>query len=208
VSLVVIAVTAAVAASLGYLASRRREEAAEPSGKKPASPESPKDDEAEAKEEPAPATLKGLSLALGDVVSAEGEERWLAGVIVARDGQRVAAGVFIAPEGIGHRAVVAFSPPERHLFWLAPAEVTTPSEPPATLEIGNVAMRRRGRVPVTLARAGTGAPSVGTSGILATYESTGREVALVLTSEGRTLAWSGVRLDEGEYDRMGSAGED
>src|SRR5690242_9076478 len=97
-SLVVIAVTAAVAASLGYLATRRRERGAAESPpslgkKKPKAPELPPD------------PLAGLGLALGDVVQAEGEERWLAGAILAKE-SKTAAAVFIAPEGLAHRAVV------------------------------------------------------------------------------------------------------
>jgi len=199
-SLVIIAVTAAVAASLGYFASRRREGegAAKPSVKaknKPVRAELPPAD-----------PLAGLGLALGDVVSAEGEERWLAGAILARE-TKPAAVVFIAPEGLELRAVVVF-PAERSILWLAPVEVVSPAEPPATLEIEGLAMRRKGRLPVSFERLGQGAPMLGATGIFATYEAGGREVALVLTSEGKSLAWFGRRLEEGEFDRMGRVFED
>jgi hypothetical protein len=203
----VIAVTAAVAASLGYIASRRKEpsEAQVVPVKPPAKnvKESPK-----TAPKPASDPLLELGLALGEVVSAEGEERWLTGVIVARDRGQTAAAVFIAPEGIEHRAVFAFPPPERAIFWLAPVEVTSSPEPPATLEIGGMVMRRKRRLPVSFERLGQGAPRMGSEGIFAMYETGGREVAAVITSEGQVFAWSGRRLEEGEFDRMGRVHED
>jgi hypothetical protein len=202
-SLVAIAVTAAVAASLGYLASRRREAARE-GGDAPDEVKALEDKKKpRALKAPAPVDpLAGLVLSLGDVVSAEGDERWLAGAIVARE-QALAAVIFVAPEGLAHHAVALFPAPTRGLLWLSPASVDTPHEPPGTLEIRGMAMQRKSRLPVTFERIGQGTPAVGASGILATYEAGGREVALVVTSEGKTLAWAGRRLDEGEYDRMG-----
>ncbi len=205
-SLVALAVTAAVAASLGYLASRRREasgEARTDAGKAIEGRKKPKTLKAPAPVDP----LAGLALSLGDVVSAEGEERWLAGAIVARD-RAFAAAIFVAPEGLAHLVVALFPAPARGIAWLAPVEVDSPVEPPGTLEIRGMAMQRRSRLPVTFERLGQGAPAVGATGILATYEAGGREIALVVTSEGKTFAWSGRRLDEGEYDRMGRVEDD
>ena len=202
-SLVAIAVTAAVAASLGYLASRRREAAGPDVGKALGDKKKPALAKAPAPADP----LAGLALALGDVVSAEGDERWLAGAIVARE-QALAAVIFVAPEGLAHHAVVLFPAPTRGVFWLSPATVDTPPEPPGTLEIRGMVMQRRSRLPVMFERLGQSTPAVGPSGILATYEAGGREVALVVTSEGKTLAWAGRRLDEGEYDRMGRADDE
>ena len=39
--------------------------------------------------------------------------------------------------------------------------------------------------------------------IWAAYEGGGRDVAVVLTSQGRVYAWAGTRLDEDDYDRLG-----
>lgn len=152
--------------------------------------------------------FEALPLALGDVVVAEGEERWLAGGLVAREGDRVVAAVFFAPEGSRTRTVVAFARPRRDILWLAPASVDSPAEPPASCLIAGSPMTRRGRLPVTLARHGQGVPAVGESGILAEYEGGADEIAVLLTSEGRAIAWSGRRLIEGDYDRLGSGGED
>lgn len=152
--------------------------------------------------------FEGLPLSLGDVVVAEGEERWLAGALLAREGDKVVAAVFFAPEGSGTRAVVAFARPRRDILWLAPARVDSPVEPPASCEIDGAPMTRRGRLPVVLMRHGQGVPSVADDGILAEYEGGADEIGVLLTSGGRAYAWSGRRLGEGEYDRLGSGGDD
>jgi hypothetical protein len=147
-----------------------------------------------------------LPLALGDVVSSGAEERWLAGAVVAREGGRVIGALFLAPEGVVHKAVAVFAPPRKDIWWMSPVEVACPDEPPTTIELGGVAMPRKGRVPVVLDRVGQGAPQVGEDGIWAAYDS-GRDVAIVITSHGRAYAWSGTRLDEHEYDRLGGGGD-
>lgn len=196
--ILIAAVTAAVAASVGYLASRRRAE--EPQDERPAPPEP---EPAEKRDE----ALSQFPLQIGDVVSAGGEERWLAGALVARDRGEATTVVFIAPEGATHGAVVAFAPPRRDIQWLAPVDVESPDEPPATLEIAGVAMRRRGRLPVSIERLGQGAPRIGETGILATYEGGPSEAALVITCDGRTHAWAGRPIDEGAYERLGAGGD-
>ena len=201
-SLVAIAVTAAVAASLGYLASRRRESARETFGPDETKALDEKKKPRALKAPPPADPLAGLALALGDVVSAEGDERWLAGAIVARE-RALAAVIFVAPEGLAHHVVALVPADARTVLWLSPEAVDTPPEPPGTLEIRGMAMQRRSRLPVTFERFGQGAPTLGASGLFAVYEAGGREVAIVITSEGKALAWAGRRLDEGEYDRMG-----
>jgi hypothetical protein len=213
-----LAVTAAVAASMGYMAARKHgdEEAPPDSDEEDARQRKNLDKEREAAKKPAPKPPKKpvptvspfatLPFALGDVVSSGSEERWLAGALVAREGGRVVGALFLAPEGAAHHAVAVFAPPRKDIWWMSPAEVTSPAEPPATIEIGGVAMPRKGRLPVTLERLGQGAPSVGEEGLWAAYDR-GREVALVIASEGKAHAWAGKRLDEEEYDRLGGGGD-
>lgn len=197
-SLILVAtITAAVAASAGYLAARRRRPEPSPRGGSDP-PEAP----------PPPDPFASLPLRLGDVVQSGHEERWLAGAVLARERGEVVAAVFLAPEGATQHAVAAFAPPRHDVYWMDPAEVEAPGEPPATLELRGVAMERRSRVPVALETAGQGAPRLGAEGILATYDGGAGSVALVLGSEGRTLAWAGRRLDPGDYDRLGSGGDD
>lgn len=152
-------------------------------------------------------SFEELPLCLGDVVVAEGEERWLAGGLLAREGDRVVAAVFFAPEGSHTKAVVAFARPRRDILWLAPARVSSPAEPPASCEIDGEPMTRRGRLPVVLTRHGQGVPALGEAGILAEYEGGADEIAVLITSEGRAFAWSGRRLVPGDYDRLGSGGD-
>ncbi len=210
-----LAVTAAVAASMGYLAARKH---GTDDGIPPGDEEDEKDrkkEEDEKQKEAAPRPVKkppvsppfaSLPLTLGDVVSSGPDERWLAGAVVAREGGRVIGALFLAPEGVVHKAVAVFPPPRKDIWWLSPTELASPDEPPATIEVEGVALQRKGRLPVTLERLGQGAPPVGEEGLWAAYDR-GKEVALVIASNGRAFAWSGVRLEEEEYDRLGGGGD-
>ncbi len=209
-----LAVTAAVAASMGYMAARKHgQEDEPPHGSDGGDRESGEADEKPGRRPP-PVVKKApqgspfatLPFALGDVVSSAHEERWLAGAIVAREDGRVIGALFLAPEGKENHGIAVFAPPRKDVWWMSPADIASPSEPPATLEIRGVAMSRKGRLPVTLERLGQGVPPLGDEGVWAVYDR-GRDVAVVITSQGQTHAWSGVRLEEGEYDRLGGGGD-
>lgn len=162
--------------------------------------------------EPPPPSAKAASpyaalpLALGDVVAAGGEERWLAGGVICREAGRVVGALFVAPEGAELVGVGVLAPPTRSIDWLTPIVLDSPAEPPSTIEIGEVIYTRRQRRPVQLERVGAQAPAVGPEGMLALYAARARDVAWVLTSAGQTFAFRGQRVDEGGYDRMGSGG--
>lgn len=220
-----LAVTAAVAASMGYLAARKHgEEDSAPDsgdrkdrGEKDEKSDKKKDDRKKNESDaPPPKPAKkaavgspfaALPLSLGDVVSANHDERWLAGAVVARDGGKVIGALFLAPEGVEHKAVAVFAPPRKDIWWMSPAEISSPNEPPATIELEGVALPRKGRLPVTLERVGQGAPQVGDEGIWAAYDR-GKEVAIVIASQGKAWAWTGIRLEEEDYDRLGGGGDD
>jgi hypothetical protein len=221
----ILAVTAAVAASMGYMAARKHGDAGaepDPDGDETDAPEK-KADKKEQKQTPPPPEKKPakkgkpepevspfatLPLALGDVVSLSSgvEERWLAGALVARENGQVIGALFLAPEGATLKAVAAFAPPRRDLYWMSPAELTSPDEPPATIELGGIPLQRKGRLPVSLEKLGQGAPKVGPEGIWAVYDR-GRDVAVVVVSDGQAHAWVGTRLEEEEYDRLGGGGD-
>jgi hypothetical protein len=148
-----------------------------------------------------------LPFSVGDVVVVDGEERWLSGGVLAKEGSAVVAALFFAPEGAATKAVAVFCPPRKEIYWLAPSRADSPSEPPASIEIDGVPMTRRGRLPVSLTRHGQGAPTIGDAGIFAEYDGGADEVAVVLTSNGRAFAWSGRRVHEGSYDRLGHGGD-
>jgi len=199
----ILAVTAAVAASMGYLAARRGDEDEDDDARESAPPAAAaKKGEGRASSKPDP--FEGLPLALGDVVATGHEERWLAGALVLREDEHVVAALFLAPEGAKLSAVAVFAPPRRHIYWMDPAHLVSPDEPPATIELDGLALRRKGRIPVTVERLGQGAPSVGDEAIWATFEGGSRDVAVVMTSRGQAFAWKGRQLDEGEYDRLGA----
>lgn len=159
-----------------------------------------------------PQGLERLPITLGDVVSvdtpAAREERWLEGVLVARDAHEIVGAVFVAPEGRHAQAVAAFAPPRKQIAWLSPTNVDGlilgGAELPSTLEIEGAPMRRRARLPVRLERAGRGAPTVDGSAIWAEYEATGRAIAILIQLGDKTLGWSGLLCEPGEYERMGS----
>jgi hypothetical protein len=219
-----LAVTAAVAGSMGYFAARRHgdgdplptsEEEDKQDGEPGIKAEKKKDEQrpppAPVKpskpKKPAGSPFAALPLALGDVVSSGAEERWLAGAIVAREGGQVIAALFLAPEGTKQHAVAVFAPPRRDVWWMAPTDVVSPAEPHATVELAGVALQRKARLPVTLERLGQGAPDVGEDGVWAVYGH-GRDVAVVIASLGKAHAWVGARLEEGEYDRLGGGGDE
>ncbi|HVY44652.1 MAG TPA: hypothetical protein VHB21_02190, partial [Minicystis sp.] len=204
--LVVLAVSAAAAASAGYFASRKRKVDGDDHGHEPPPKGTKQAARASGAAKKKPAAVDPfatLPLALGDVVVGDGDERWLAGAVLAREEGRVVGALFVAPEGAKELAVAAFPSPRKDVLWLAPTSVDTPGEPPATLEVDGVALQRRGRLPVAFERMGQGAPGVGEDGMWAVYDGGGRDVALVVTSGGRSFAYAGRRLDEGEYDRLG-----
>jgi hypothetical protein len=201
--MLLMAATAFFAASMGFAAARRRKGDPEMDG--------PREDGAmdrasrpgASRRATPTSAFDGLPLAVGDVVLGDGEERWLAGALVARESGRVIGALFVAPEGAVQHGVAAFAAPRREVFWLAPAAVDATGEPPATLELRGVVLRRRGRLPVSFERFGTGAPRI-EEGIWAEYEAGGRDVALVVTGGGACFAFAGARLEEGDYDRLGA----
>lgn len=215
---ITVAVAAAVLAAMaGYLAVRGRGvsagalgegDAKRGAGRRGALSSSSKKKGVEPSLESKDSAFDGLPLALGDVVSANGEERWLCGALVAREGERVVGVLFVAPEGAQTKAVAVFSPPRRDILWLSPVGVAVPSEPPATLEIASVMMMRRARFPVVVERLGQGAPSVGAMVLWALYEGAAGESALLIVDGSAVHAFSGVRLEPNQYDRMGSSGID
>lgn len=194
-SFLIAALVASTAAGLAtYWAARK--------GSKGGPPEEAQKARAE-KLPPAPSTPDTLPLSLGDVVSAEGEERWLEGALVAREDGAARAALFFAREGLAERAVLVFAPPRRELFWLTPTDTLAPREPPGTLEVGRETYQRVARFPAAVERVGVGAPQVGEVVVWALYEGGGRKVALLLAGGLGQRVWTGTRVDEGEWDRMG-----
>lgn len=209
----IVAVTAILAAAAGYLAARSRTPQSPSDAKDPkkiksktSKPTAAGGGSGSEIDKASPSPFEGMPLGLGDVVLAEAEERWLAGALVARENGRVVAALFFSPEGASTRAVAAFGPPRRDIYWMSPVEVVAPAEPPAMLEIGEAMLTRRGRIPVSLDRVGQGAPHVDDTLLWATYEGGGRDVAVLLAGGGKVLAWRGSRLDESDYDRLGAGG--
>lgn len=203
----VLLITCAIAASAsatGFVLGRRRWKKVTP-GALP-SPTEPKQLPAPAAQEAAPKKepeMESLAVSLGDVVSVEGHERWLAGAILAYDGPTLAAGVFFAPEGQKLEVVAAFPEPRRSILWLSSADVEIGREAPTSIEIQGVFLQRKRRLPVQLKRAGQGAPDLGSEAMMAEYAATGGDAALILRTPSRTYGWFGRDVAPPHYDRMG-----
>ncbi len=141
---------------------------------------------------------------LGDVVVrvAERDEAWLAGGLVFAEERPVAA-LFIAPEAGGDRAIFVRDVPGAGVTWLAPIAVDAPAvtrEPPHALEHDGVRYERARRLPVSVVRVGSGAPSVGDRAIVAEYAGPAAMRLLIVAGAEQTLSWQGVALGDGEYD--------
>lgn len=194
--ILIAAVCAAAAAAAGAFAGRRS--AADAAGdKKAPPPDAPP---------PRPFANESVALEVGDVVSVGGEERWLSGALSLRDGDDLIAALFVAPEGKRNDAVCAFSSPRREIFWLTPHAVEIGAEPPSSLELDGIVMRRRARVPVLVARYGQDTPAVGDQAVFAEYEAGGGAVGVVIRTADAAWGWAGKRIDDGAYDRMGKGG--
>ena len=226
----ILAVTAAVAASMGYLAARKKDH--EPRalpGKRNHELDRHKDeeeddeDEKEEKDEygkppPAkpiqkikPGPKSGAKPAVKQETPEEKAKKTFAGfplslgdVVSDHHDERWLAGALVAREqGRDISAVAAFAAPRKEIYWMDPAELDVTEEPPATIELGGSVFRRKARLPVTIERMGQGAPSIGEEAIWGVYDGGPAEVAVVLVSEGRVWAWQGRKLDEDRYDRLG-----
>jgi hypothetical protein len=144
---------------------------------------------------------------LGDVVMRAGvDEAWLAGAAIFSEQHPVAA-LFVAPDAGTDRAIFVRARPSQQLTWLEPVPAGTlalGTEPPTSLEHAGVRYERTRRLPVKVARAGSGAPDLGEQVILAEYGSQGAERLVVVTGPGTARAWVGTSLEDGMYEILPS----
>jgi hypothetical protein len=140
---------------------------------------------------------------LGDVVMRSGGgEAWLAGACVFSEDAPVSA-LFIAPEAGADVAVYARAAASASLWWmhaLAGDELPRFTDPPTSLEHGETRFERRRRLPLAIARRGSGAPDLGDTAVIAEYASSGADQLLLVIHEGGFHAWRGTALDAGMYE--------
>jgi hypothetical protein len=158
--------------------------------------------------------IDGFPCDLGDVVLlAHGDEAWLAGALLLReraahadehgDVLRTIAVLFIAPDRGGDRAIYARGAPEPSLDWLSPVPsdaLTVGREPPSAIEHAGERFERVRRLPLSIERAGTGAPDLGSEVIVAEYEGGAGAKLLVVIGSSAIKVWHGRRLVAGMYD--------
>jgi hypothetical protein len=140
----------------------------------------------------------------GDVIvrCLERDEAWLAGALVFLEDRPVAA-LFVAPEAGGDRAVFVRDAPGAGLTWLsplAPGDLPLTKEAPYSLEHDGARFERARRLPVRVARVGSGAPGLGDRAVISEYGGPGTLRIVVVAGDERTLAWRGVALAPSEYD--------
>jgi hypothetical protein len=145
----------------------------------------------------------GFACRVGDViVRAGGDEAWLASALVLSEDAPVCA-IFVAPEAGGDRAVFVRRG-DATLVWLEaidPAVILTGAEPPSVIEHGTTRFDRTRRLPLRVARVGD-APDIGERAVLAEYAAPSGERLVVCIGASARLAWSGVALETGMYDRL------
>jgi hypothetical protein len=141
---------------------------------------------------------------LGDVVVrvVERDEAWLAGALVFLEERPIAA-LFVAPEAGGDRAIFVRDAAGVGLTWLSPlpaGALSLAKEPPHSLEHEGARFERVRRLPVRVARFGSGAPSVGDRAVVSEYGGPGTQRVVIVAGDERTIAWRGVDLAPTEYD--------
>ena len=163
------------------------------------------------KGEPDAMLFSAFPCKVGDVVmrSVERDEVWLAGALVFREERPVAA-LFAAPEAGGDRALFVRAAPGAGVVWLSPlpaSVVRWAGDPPHAIEVDAVRYERARRLPVSVSRVGSGAPTVGDRAVVAEYAGASNARLLVVAGSEATLAWRGVALADGEYDVLPGASD-
>jgi hypothetical protein len=157
--------------------------------------------------------LTGFPCGLGDVVLlAQGDEAWLAGALLFRerashrdeagDLERTVAVLFVAPDRGADHAVYARPIPEPSLDWMfpvAPEALTLGPEPPSAIEHEGERFERVRRIPLSMTRAGMGAPDLGSDAVVGEYAG-GAGTRLLVVCAAATRVWRGHRLEPGMYD--------
>jgi hypothetical protein len=150
---------------------------------------------------------------------AHGEEAWLTGVALFReraaavdpagDPDRTVAALFVASGAGATRAVYARPAPASTVDWTVevPAdELASVVEPPSSLELSRERFVRVRRLPLAVEAAGTGAPELGASVILAEYEGASGATALLVVGAAGARIWRGRRLELGMFDILAGDG--
>lgn len=200
-----IVATAGTTALLGAWRTRRQPRASEPP---PSRAREPGPRSARATERPA-APLAGFPCQLGDVVmSATGEEAWLAGGLVLFEGAQPVAVLFVAPEAGTDIVLYAKGAPSASLAWLAPLApevILVGGETPSVVEHDGLRFERRRRLPLSVERVGVSAPDLGGVVVAAEYASAGSDRLVVLKGDnGQTRAFRGVELEPFTYEVIAS----
>jgi len=142
---------------------------------------------------------------MGDVVQVQDETRWLCAASHLRDGSELRASLWLAGSGGSEGAVMAFVPPARHIYWLSREPLTLPAGAPARIEVRGKLLDRKATFPAAIETEGAEPLALGAEAVVSLYEGAVGDAAVVLQGKNSAAAFAGQRLEEGDYDRLGSA---
>ncbi|MBW2527757.1 MAG: hypothetical protein JRI23_26485 [Deltaproteobacteria bacterium] len=144
-----------------------------------------------------------IPLGLGDMVQVEDETRWLCSGVRIGDGATTRCALWFAIEGDGRLAVLAFAPPERHIYWLERVDLAVPAHPPSRLDVEGRLLDRVATFPAELEAVRE--PPIDTSGgVVSWYEGAVGDVAVTLHGSAGCGAFAGRRIAPDDFDRMGT----
>jgi hypothetical protein len=203
-SLVVASLAAAAAAGVtaGAFAWRRwlRRRRAAAASSRPLALLAPATEEGAAATDP----LAELRLGLGEVVQVAGESRWPRSAVAVMQDGAVRCALLLSREHGSEQLVVAFREPERHIYWLERTTTELPSSPPTRLELGRGLLDRRASFPGELETLGEPMLDVSGGGTISLYEGAIGDAALVLSSGPTAHVWHGLRVEDGDYELLGT----
>ncbi len=203
-SLIVAAIAAAGAAGVTATAlalrrwSKRRQQAKRATAAQADSARSSEPGQASQRQKPT-----ALVVNLGDVVQLYDTTRWLRAAVHVWENGQLRCSLLFAEEK-GHQVpVVAFAPPDDHIYWLTPTQAVLPPQPPSRIELADCLFDRRASFPAALQPVGPAPERLCGNGVLSLYEAAVGDVAVVLHCSAGHLAYVGHRLEPGDYDRLG-----
>ena len=160
---------------------------------------------------PPPATAEAASAAprdrltvgLDDMVQVDEQTRWLCSGLRVSDGASLRCALWFASEGQGQLLVVAFPPPDQHIYWLARTDLAVPATPPSRLDAEGRLLDRIATFPAYLEPVRT--PPLSTDqAVISWYEGAVGDAAVTVHDTRGCAAYVGRRIHRGDYERMGT----
>lgn len=150
-----------------------------------------------------------FSLTLGDMIQVEQQTRWLCSGFHVSDGITLRCALWYGADGAdGSELVVAFPPPDRHIYWLTRSPVAVPEHSPSRLEIDSRLLDRVATYPAELEAFRPPQPADRIPATVSIYEGAIGDAAVAIHRRGACAVFAGTRLEDGDYDRLGTVDPD